>query len=115
MWKEGYHYATRADLCDNLADALAASKGVDRTLDIHVAIALYRDKEHEDVTHHSFAALCQDKPDHNNGYYAIHAFSGISVKQAPHFSSDKLLRRLAIFSLRHDGDIRERRQQGGTK
>ena len=106
VWKKGNHYASRAALCDALANALEVSKSIDRDLDIATSVALYRDTGHSDDRDNTYAGTCYEQSDHNNGYYEVRAFSGNSVRRAPHFSSDKLLRRIAIFTLRHDDDVR---------
>lgn len=85
----------------DLADKLEASKVIDRDLDARIAVALYRGTGHEDSRDDTHARL-PSKSDEEclPGRYWISAFSGLSLRIAPVFTGDTLLKQIAITALR---------------
>lgn len=91
-----------------LANELEASKGNDRELDADIAIACYKDNDHEDNREHTHARRVRPSDGEQIGTYWVSSFSGISLHKAPPFSSDKLLKAMALFMLKYNGDIKIR-------
>jgi len=85
----------------NLADELDASRSIDRDLDARIAVALYKDAENSDSMDNTYARLPSKHDGCTPGTYWISAFSGLSLRTAPGFTGDRLLKQIAIGALRH--------------
>ena len=86
-----------------LIEELKATKGYDRMLDAKVHTAIYHDVDPEDPSNNTYPRIISRRDNEEwhreHGYYYVRAFSGISMEEAPHYSSDKTLKRMAIFVL----------------
>lgn len=94
---------------DDLAKELESDRGANRDLDARVAVALYEDGGHTDQRENTHARLPSKSDECAPGTYWISAFSGLSLRTAPDYTSDRTLKRLALAALRTpDGDEVER-------
>lgn len=82
-----------------LAAELAADRGANRALDARIAVSLYRDDEREDPRDNTHARLPSKADGCAPGTYWISAFSGLSLRTAPDYTSDRTLKRLALTAL----------------
>lgn len=83
-----------------LADELEADRGANRELDARVAVALYDDSGHADARDNTTARLPSASDGCAAGTYWISSFSGLSLRTAPDYTSDRTLKRLALAALR---------------
>jgi hypothetical protein len=91
---------TKANPHAALADELAADRGANRELDARIAVALYSDADHTDPRDNTHARIPSKSDDCAPGTYWISAFSGLSLRAAPDYTSDQTLKRLALAALR---------------
>jgi hypothetical protein len=82
-----------------LAAELRDCKTLDRNLDARVAVVLYSDTGHADPRDNTHARLPSKSDECAPGTYWISSFSGLSLRAAPGFTGDKLLRDLAVAAL----------------
>lgn len=82
-----------------LARRLAESNGYDAALNAEIAVELYSDTGHEDVRENTHARLPRALDGVAPGSYWVVAFSGMSLRQAPDFTGDRTLKRLALTAL----------------
>lgn len=87
-------------LADELADELEADRGFNRNLDARIAVALYSDSNRSDPKDNTYARLPSKSDECSPGTYWISAFSGLSLRTAPDYTSDPTLKRLALAALR---------------
>lgn len=85
---------------EQLAARVEASKGNDRPLDAEVSVALYSDTGHSDPRDNTYARLTRAYDKCAAGTYWISAFSGLSLRTSPAWTSDPTLKRLAAAALR---------------
>lgn len=83
-----------------LADELEADRGANRNLDARVAVALYDGGGHADARENTAARLPSASDGCAAGTYWISSFSGLSLRTAPDYTSDRTLKRLALAALR---------------
>ena len=84
-----------------LAQELEADRGANRELDARVAVALYDDSGHADARDNTTARLPTASDGCTPGTYWISAFSGLALRTAPDYTSDRTLKRLALAALRY--------------
>lgn len=84
-----------------LRHSLARCKTIDRQLDARIAVRLYRDNEHGDDRDNTYARLPSPSDECAEGTYWISSFSGLSLRTAPAFTGDRLLKQIAMTALIH--------------
>lgn len=91
-------------MSEELATELERDRGANRDLDARVAVALYSDTGHADARDNTHARMPSKSDQCAPGTYWISAFSGLSLRTAPDYTSDRALKRLALAALATQGN-----------
>lgn len=83
----------------DLARELHADRGANRDLDARIAVALYDDSNRDDPRDNTYARLPHKSDECAPGTYWISGFSGLTLRTAPDYTSDRTLKRLALSAL----------------